>query len=507
MPHQTVIILDMGSQYTQLIARRIRANSVFCEIAPPTLQKLPDNTIGIVISGGPRSVYDKDAPYPAINPFKAGVPVLGICYGMQLLCKEGGCRVTCAKKREYGRADLQILNPDRIFHNLPRSFTVWMSHGDQVEELGDDWDVLARTATCSVAAVKHKKLPIFGVQFHPEVVHTQFGEEILRNFLYRVCGATGDWQMGDFVEESVEKIRRRVGTEKVVLGLSGGVDSSVTAALIERAIGKNLTCIFVDTGLLRKGEAAEVVAAFKERVNLVSVNASERFLKALRGVREPEEKRRIIGHLFVEVFEEEARKVGASFLAQGTLYPDVIESASGFGGPTARIKSHHNVGGLPERLNLKLLEPLRLLLKDEVRKVGEILGLPEELIWRHPFPGPGLAVRIIGEVTPQKLAILREADAIFIEEIKRAGLYRRIWQAFCVLLDVRSVGVMGDERTYEYVVALRAVESTDGMTADWFRMPHEVLDRTAQRITREVRGVNRVVYDITSKPPGTIEWE
>jgi len=511
MAHQKIVIVDMGSQYTQLIARRVREQSVFCEIAPPTIKTIPEETIGFVLSGGPHSVYEESAPrLPrslAREIEQKKIPVLGICYGMQYLCHERGCGVRRARKREYGRAKLHVTLPDQLFHDLPREFTVWMSHGDQVEDLSGDWEVLARTETCPAAAVRHKSLPLFGVQFHPEVVHTENGEKIIRNFLYRVCGAKGDWRMGDFVREKVEEIARQVGEGRVVLGLSGGVDSSVTALLVGRAVGERLTCVFVDTGLLRKNEPQEVVATFRGRVNLVAVDASERFLAALKGVRDPEQKRRIIGHLFVEVFEEEARKVGADFLAQGTLYPDVIESAGGFGGPTARIKSHHNVGGLPERLNLRLIEPLRLLLKDEVREVGKILGLPENLIWRHPFPGPGLAVRIIGEVTREKLAILREADAIFIEEIKRAGLYRKIWQAFCVLLDVRTVGVMGDERTYEHVVALRAVDSTDGMTADWFHIPHDILDRVARRIVREVAGINRVVYDVTSKPPATIEWE
>ncbi|MCX7703578.1 MAG: glutamine-hydrolyzing GMP synthase [Planctomycetota bacterium] len=505
--HQRVVVVDFGSQYTQLIARRIRELQVYCEIQPPNSRILKKGLIGVVLSGGPKSVYEENAPKLNDEVFSLNVPVLGICYGMQLVCKERGCTVRRADLREYGTATLTGEDEKDLFKDVPKKTTVWMSHGDYVESLSKEFDLLGWSSSSPNAAVRNTSLKFWGVQFHPEVVHTECGNLILKNFLYRICGAKGDWTMHDYSIEAVQKIKETVGDGKVVLGLSGGVDSSVTAVLVNRAVGENLLCVFVDNGLLRKNEAETVVNTFKKRVNLKFIDASERFLAALKGVVEPEKKRRIVGHIFIEVFEEAAKEFGAEFLAQGTLYPDVIESSAGFGGPTSRIKSHHNVGGLPEKLRLKLVEPLRLLLKDEVRLLGRSLGLPEEILNRHPFPGPGLSVRIIGEVTREKLKILREADAIFIEEIRKDGLYDEIWQAFCTLLDTKSVGVKGDERSYEYVLALRAVQSVDGMTADWVRLPYELLERVAQRITRSVDGINRVVYDVTSKPPATIEWE
>jgi len=507
--HQKVVVIDFGSQYTQLIARRIRELNVFCEIYPPRfLENTPkEEIIGFVLSGGPKSVYDADSPKLDPKVFSFGLPVLGICYGMQLVCRDNGCVVRRANEREYGRATLEIRKHDDIFADVPSESTVWMSHGDYVERLTDDFELLASSLSSPNAAVRNNKLRFWGVQFHPEVVHTKYGTQILHNFLYRICGAKGDWKIKDYAEEAVQKIKETVKDGKVILGLSGGVDSSVTAVLTHRAVGEHLLCVFIDNGLLRKNEAETVVETFKERVNLKFIDASERFLTGLKGVVDPEKKRRIIGRIFIEVFEDTAKKFGAEYLAQGTLYPDVIESSAGFGGPTSRIKSHHNVGGLPEKLHLKLVEPLRLLLKDEVRRLGKNLGLPDEILNRHPFPGPGLAVRIIGEVTKEKLNILREADAIFISEIRNAGLYNEIWQAFCTLLDTKSVGVKGDERSYEYVLALRAVQSIDGMTADWVRLPYELLETVAQKITRTVDGINRVVYDVTSKPPATIEWE
>lgn len=510
---ELVAVIDFGSQYTQLIARKIRENNVYAEIVSHKIPaaKLGElNPLAVVLSGGPASVYKDKAPDmdPAI--LDLGVPVLGICYGMQLIAKHSGGQVKGATCREYGRSRLTVVDDSDLFKGLPDNFVAWMSHGDRVEDVPGEFTVLARTPDCPYAAVRHKNGRIYGLQFHPEVHHTDHGLKILRNFLFEVCGASGAWRMSDYISDAVSDIRTRVGSEHVVLGLSGGVDSSVAAVLLQRAVGKQLSCIFVDNGLLRKGERENVVETFGRHfdMDLHVVDAGERFLAGLKGVTDPEEKRKIIGAAFIDVFKEEAEKIAdVKFLAQGTLYPDVIESTSAFGGPTSVIKSHHNVGGLPEKLGFELVEPLRMLFKDEVRSVAKELGLPQELVMRHPFPGPGLAVRIIGEVTEERLDLLRECDAIFIEEIRKAGLYEDIWQGFCVLLPVQSVGVMGDERTYEFVTAVRAVDSVDGMTADWFHMPHETLGRIGSRIVSEVRGVNRVVYDISSKPPSTIEWE
>lgn len=505
--------MDFGSQYTQLIARKVRENNVYAEIVSHRIsarELKKRKPIGVILSGGPASVYAEKAPEldPAI--LEMGVPVLGVCYGMQLVVKHLGGQVRGAARREYGRSNLDVCDSADLFEGLPWSLVAWMSHGDSVEKLPVEFTVLARTRDCPYAAVRHTGGSIFGIQFHPEVHHTEHGSQILRNFLYKVCGASGSWRMSSYITEAIAEIRAKVGGEHVVLGLSGGVDSSVAAVLLQRAVGGQLTCIFVDNGLLRKGERDSVAETFGRQfdMDLRVVDAGERFLAGLKGVIDPEEKRKVIGRLFIDVFREESRRIAdVKFLAQGTLYPDVIESTSAFGGPTSVIKSHHNVGGLPEELGFELIEPLRYLFKDEVRKVARELKLPHALVVRHPFPGPGLAVRIVGEVTAERLALLRECDAIFIEEIRRAGLYEEIWQALCVLLPVQSVGVMGDERTYESVLAVRAVDSVDGMTADWFRMPHEVLDRIGSRIVSEVRGVNRVVYDISSKPPSTIEWE
>jgi len=511
---ETVIVIDFGSQLVQLIARRIRSQNVFCRILPYTasVEEIKRHSpVGIVFTGGPASCRVEGSPRPPEGVFDLGVPILGICYGSQVVCHMFGGRVASGETRQYGHTMLEIFdrrNP--LVKGLPDTFRVWMSHGDTVYELPEGFLESARAESAPNAIVWNPELRFYGVQFHPEVAHTDHGETIFRNFLYDVCGCTGKWRMGDFIEESVERIRAQVGDSRVVLGLSGGVDSSVTAMLLARAIGPKLSCIFVDNGLLRLNEAEEVRRNFEGKFGLDFrfVDARKLFLDALRGVEDPERKRKIIGAKFIEVFEREAGAIeGVEFLAQGTLYPDVIESTSAHGGPTAKIKSHHNVGGLPERMKLKLIEPLRELFKDEVREVGIRLGLPEDLVWRHPFPGPGLAVRILGEVTEERLEILRKADAIAIEEIKAAGLYRDIWQAFVVLLPVRSVGVMGDERTYENAAVVRAVESRDGMTADWFRMPHSVLNRIANRIINEVSGINRVAYDISSKPPATIEWE
>jgi GMP synthase (glutamine-hydrolysing) len=510
---ELIAVLDFGSQYTQLIARKVRENNVYAEIVShriPAYELRKLSPLSLILSGGPASVYADKAPDLDSAILEMGVPVLGICYGMQLIVKLFGGQVQGAPRGEYGRSKLAVSDDTDLFKGLPRGLVAWMSHGDRVERLPDDFTVLAQTPECPYAAVRHAGGRIFGLQFHPEVHHTEHGSQILRNFLYEVCGASGSWRMSSYVAEAIAEIRTTVGSEHVVLGLSGGVDSSVAAVLLQRAIGKQLTCIFVDNGLLRKGERKSVVETFGRHfdIDLRVVDAGERFLTGLRGVLEPERKRKVIGAAFIEVFKEEAQKIAAvKFLAQGTLYPDVIESTSAFGGPTSVIKSHHNVGGLPEELGFELVEPLRYLFKDEVRKVAVELGLPHEIVMRHPFPGPGLAVRIAGEVTPERLELLRECDAIFIEEIRRANLYEDIWQAFCVFLPVQSVGVMGDERTYESVVAVRAVDSVDGMTADWYPMPHEVLARVSSRIVSEVRGVNRVVYDISSKPPSTIEWE
>ena len=513
MPHETLAILDFGSQYGQLIARRVREHSVYSSIVPAdiTAQQLERLKVkGLILSGGPASVYDKDAPTCDPKIFDLDIPVLGICYGMQLACKILGSHVAPAQTREYGRTNLSVLDKSDLFANLPDSITAWASHGDQLGKLGRDFIKLASTETCHFAAVKHKTKKFFGVQFHPEVSHTPKGSLILKNFLYDICRFTGDWKTTDFIEEKIRQIRRQVADAKVVCGLSGGVDSSVVAALVHQAVPDQLVCIFVDHGLLRKNERQEVVATFADHFHfdLRLVDFSKQFLSALAGVTEPQKKRKIIGAQFIEAFKSEAAKIkNAKFLAQGTLYPDVIESGSKDGNPAANIKLHHNVGALPAELGFELVEPLRDLFKDEVRKVGENLGLPEDIIWRHPFPGPGLAVRIVGEVTPQKLHTLREADAILIDEIKSAGLYRKISQALAVLLPVETVGVMGDERSYENVLAIRAVDTTDFMTADFYKIPYELMTTISSRIINEVRGINRVVYDISSKPPATIEWE
>jgi GMP synthase (glutamine-hydrolysing) len=511
--HDNIIVLDFGSQYTQLIARRVRESNVYCEIMPfntPAEALLERSPKGIILSGGPSSVYDEDAPklsYDVLQKFDC--PVLGICYGMQILASELGGDVRPSKNREYGYARLRVTdNNSLLFRHLPEEMDVWMSHGDHVISVPEGFHVTAKTAD-ALNAVEGLSGRIFGVQFHPEVAHTPFGKQIIQNFLFLACQAKPDWSPRAIIGEQVGKIRELVGDENVICGLSGGVDSTVAATLVHEAVGMRQTCIFVDTGLLKEGEFETTCALFRQKMslNVIGVDASEQFLGALKGVVDPEEKRRVIGRVFIEIFEREAHRLGGvKYLVQGTLYPDVIESIS-VRGPSAVIKSHHNVGGLPERMNLKLIEPLRELFKDEVRLIGRDLGIPEDFLGRHPFPGPGFAVRVIGEVTPEHLKVLRAADLIIEEELKLSQLYDAIWQAFPVLLPVSTVGVMGDFRTYERVLAIRAVTSVDGMTADWARLPHDVLGRISTRLISEVRGINRVVFDVSSKPPSTIEWE
>ncbi|WP_408956607.1 glutamine-hydrolyzing GMP synthase [Natroniella sp. ANB-PHB2] len=510
---ETVLVLDFGAQYSKLIARRIRECNVYSEVLPYNvdLEKIKQlDPAGIVLSGGPASVYAEDAPYIEEEIFELGIPILGICYGMQLMSHllPGG-KVVATENREYGRAMMEVKKELDLFAGLGQRLECWMSHGDAVSEIPDNFEVIGVTENSPVAAIGNAELGFYGVQFHPEVIHTPQGTEIIKNFLYQVCECEGDWTTANFIEQTVEEIRERVGeNEQVICGLSGGVDSSVAAALVDKAIGEQLTCIFVDHGLLRKNEASEVKKTFGEEfeMNLVAIEAQDRFLEQLTGVADPEEKRKVIGNQFIRVFEEEAAKVGdAGYLVQGTIYSDVIES--GESEDSSTIKSHHNVGGLPEDMEFKLIEPLRGLFKDEVREVGEELGLPAKIVWRQPFPGPGLGIRVLREVTEEKLEVLREADAIFREEISKAELDQEIWQYFAVLPPMRSVGVMGDERTYAYTIVLRAVKSKDAMTADWAKIPHQVLEQISTKITNHVPQVNRVVYDITSKPPATIEWE
>jgi GMP synthase (glutamine-hydrolysing) len=533
MTNETIVILDFGSQYTQLIARRVRELSVFSVVLrydtpAVTLRELAPR--GVILSGGPASVYASKAPQPDREIFKLGVPILGICYGTQLMGFHLGGKVAPCDQREYGRAELRVKDMNcLLFKNLPPTQTVWMSHGDRVEKLPPGFNAVADSPNSPVAAMEDRARRFYGIQFHPEVVHTPHGREILSNFVHGICGCAGNWTMHNFIEQSKSEIRARVGADRVLLGLSGGVDSSVAAVLIHEAIGEQLTCVFVNNGLLRKGEAEQVREIFGKHfhIRLKYVEATQQFLRALKGVCDPERKRKIIGREFIRVFESAVEALQSSerrkssrwalqasgrhapfrFLAQGTIYPDVIESVPIADNPAALIKSHHNVGGLPKRMKFELLEPLRALFKDEVRKVGEALGLPREVVWRQPFPGPGLAVRILGEITPQRLRILREADGIVIEEMKKSDWYYKIWQSFAVLLPVRTVGVMGDQRTYDHVVALRAVDSQDGMTADWVPLPYELLGKIATRIINEVKGCNRVCFDISSKPPSTIEWE
>jgi GMP synthase (glutamine-hydrolysing) len=507
-----IIILDFGSQYTQLIARRVREANVFCEIHPynyPAEKIRALKPSGVILSGGPSSVYGKGAPKPDPGIFDVGAPALGICYGLQVMVDHFGGKVARAARREYGPADIDVVMGNAIFTGLPAKLPVWMSHGDAAEALPSGFETLAKTDNAPFVAIANKAKRLYGVQFHPEVHHTPQGKDILANFLYKVCGEKPDWNMHDFAEQEMKKVRAQVGDEKVILALSGGVDSSVAAALLHKALGKQLICIFVNNGLLRAGEEERVREVFGSAQGYVThvVDARKRFLRKLAGVTDPERKRKIIGREFIAVFDEHAKKQkGVKFLAQGTLYPDVIESVS-VKGPSATIKTHHNVGGLPKKMKMALVEPLRFLFKDEVRALGKELGLPDEILYRQPFPGPGLAVRCLGAITEEKLRMVREADLIVEQEVRAAGLYHKLWQSFAVLLPVRSVGVMGDERTYQNAIALRAVNSVDAMTADWARLPPEVLAKISSRVINEVRGINRVVYDISSKPPATIEWE